>query len=66
MTLKPKELKATEYKSDDNEKQLKYKDVFNELSNQRISEIYNISKKITLNHLTYHFKGSNTAPINFF
>ena len=66
MTLKPKELKAIEYKSDDNEKQLKYKDVFNELSNQRIGgEIYNTSKKINLNHLNYHFKGSNTASINF-
>ena len=65
MTLKPKELKAIEYKSDDNEKQLKYKDVFNELSNERIGELYNISKKINLNNLTYHFKGSNTALINF-
>ena len=60
MTLKPKELKAIEYKSDDNEKQLKYKDVFNELSNQRIGgEIYNTSKKINLNHLNFiDFRGS--------
>ena len=66
MTLKPKELKAIEHKSDDNEKQLKYKDVFNELSNQRIGgEIYNTSNKINLNHLNYHFNGSNTASINF-
>ena len=40
-TLKPKELKAIEGKSDDNEKRLKYKDV----SHERIGEIQNISKK---------------------
>ena len=34
--LKPKELKAIEDKSDDNEKHLKYKEVFNELSSERI------------------------------
>ena len=41
-TLKPKELKAIEESSDDNEKHLKYKKVFNELSNERIGEIYDI------------------------
>ena len=40
-------------------------EVFNELSNERIDEIHNISKEIDFNNLTYHFKGSNTAPINF-
>ena len=64
-TLKLKELEATEDKSDDNEKHLKYKEVFNELSNERIGEIYNIGKEIDFNNLTYHFKSSNTAPINF-
>ena len=64
-TLKPKELEATEDKSEDNEKNLEYKKVFNELSNKRIGDIYNISKEINSNNLTYHFKGSNTAPINF-
>ena len=64
-TAKPKELEAIQDKQDDNEKHLKYKEVFNELSNQRIGEIYNISKKFNFNNLTYHFKGSNTAPINF-
>ena len=44
-TLKPKELEAIEDKSDDNEKQIKYKEVFNEFSNERMDEIYNISKK---------------------
>ena len=39
MTLKPKELKAIEGKSDDNEKRLKYKEVFNKLSHERIGEI---------------------------
>ena len=38
-------------------------EVFNELSNERIDEIHNISKEIDFNNLTYHFKGSNTAPI---
>ena len=43
-TLKPKELEAIEDKSDDNEKHLKYKGVFNVLSNERIVWIYNINK----------------------
>ena len=64
-TLKPKELKATEDKSDDNEKHLKYKEVLDELSNERMGETYNISKEIDFNHLTYRFKGSNIAPMNF-
>ena len=38
-TLEPKELKAIEGKSDDNEKRLKYKEVFNKLSHERIGEI---------------------------
>ena len=52
--------------SDDNEKHLKYKEVFNELSNEIISEIYNISTKSMqyFNNLTYHFKSSNTASTN--
>ena len=44
--MKPKELKAIEDKSDDNEKHLKYKEVFNELSSERIDEMYNTSKEI--------------------
>ena len=46
-TLKPKELEAMEDKSDDNKKHLKYMEVFIELSNGRIGEIYNISKEIS-------------------
>ena len=64
-TLKSKERKATEDKSDDNEKHFKYKEVFNELSNESICEIYNISKKIDFNNSNYRFKGPNRAPINF-
>ena len=44
-TLKPKELETIKDKSDDNEKDLKYEEGFNELSNKRIGAIYNISKK---------------------
>ena len=64
-TLKPRKLEPIEDKSDDNKKHLKYIEIFNELSNEKIGEIYNISKEIDFNNLTYHFKGSNTAPINF-
>ena len=64
-TIKPKELEAIEDKSDDNETHLKHKKVFNELSSERVDEIYNITKEIDFNNLTYHFKGSNTVPINF-
>ena len=64
-TLKPRKLEPIEDKSDDNKKHLKYIKIFNELSNEKIGEIYNISKEIDFNNLTYHFKGSNTAPINF-
>ena len=63
--LKLIQLKAIKYKSDDNEKHLKYIEVFNELSNKRVGEIYNISKEIDFNKLTYHFNRSNTAPIYF-
>ena len=38
-TLKPKELEAIEDKSDDNEKQIKYKEAFNKFSNGRMGEI---------------------------
>ena len=64
-TLKPKQLEAIEDKSDDNEKNLKHKEVFSELSNEIIGQIYSISKEISFNNFTYHFKGSNTPPINF-
>ena len=67
MTLKPKEIQAIkDNKSDDNKKLLKYKEVFNELSNERIGEIYNMSKQIDFNNLTYYFKDQNITPINCF
>ena len=50
---------------DDSQKHLKYKEFFNELSNERIGKIYNTSKKISFSNLSYHFKGSNNATINF-
>ena len=64
-TLKPKESQAVEDKSDDNEKHLKYKQVFNELSQEIVGEIYNICKKNYLNSLSYYFKSPNTETINF-
>ena len=65
--LKPKELEIIKDKSDynDNEMHLKYKEVFNKLSNEKIGETCNISNKINFDSLTYHFKGSSTAKIRF-
>ena len=61
----PEELKAFKYnESDDNEKCLKYKETFDELSNERIGEIHNISKQIDFNNLIYYFKDENISPIN--
>ena len=58
-------IKAMEDWCDNNEKHWKYKEVFNKLSSERIGKIDYTSKEINFNNLTYHFKGSNTAPINF-
>ena len=58
--LKPKKLEAIEGKS--NYKGNKY---FYERFNERIGDIYKISKEIDFNNLIYYFKGSNIAPINF-
>ena len=44
---------------------MKYNKFFNDLYSERIGEIYNVSKEINFNNLAYHFKDSNTAPINF-
>ena len=52
-TSKLKELETIEGRSDDNEKHLKYEEVLNELYNERIGEIYNISNKNYFNNLTY-------------
>ena len=62
--FKTKRVKTVEDKFDDKEKHFKYKEVFNELSNERIGERYKISKEIDFNKLAYRFKGSNIAPMN--
>ena len=36
-----------------------------ELSHERIGEIYKMSKQIDFNNLTYYFKDQNIDPINF-
>ena len=60
-TLKP--LKYN--KSDDNENLLKYKKIFEELSNKRIDEIQNMSKQIDFTDLIYYFTTLGLAPITF-
>ena len=65
-TLKPKEQEAiNENESVDSEKLLNYKEIFDELSNERMGEIHNIGKQIDFNNLTYYFKDKNISPINF-
>ena len=62
--LKPKELEVIEGRSDYNKKHLKNKDVFNELSKERIGDIYSTSKEIDFNNLIYYFKVYNLASMN--
>ena len=65
-TLKPKEIEAIKNnKSDDNEKLLKNKKIFDELPNERIGEIYNMSKQIDFKNLADYFKSKGITPINF-
>ena len=40
--------------------------IFNELSTERMGEIYSISKQIDFNDLSYYFKSKDISPINFF
>ena len=47
-TLTPKEQEIIEDKSDDNEKNLKYKEIFNELSNEKMGEITTLVEKLIL------------------
>ena len=64
--LKPKELEVIKgNKSDGNENPLKYKEIFEELSNKRINEIQNMGKKIDFNKLIYYFTTLNLDPISF-
>ena len=49
-----------------NEHLLKYNEIFEELSNKRMSEIQDIAKQIDFNNLTYYFiKSPNLSSINF-
>ena len=50
---------------DENEKLLKYKETFDELSKERIGEIYSISKQIDFKNLVYYFKSKDITTINF-
>ena len=53
-------------KPDDNENLLKYKEMFEELSNKRIYETQNMSKQIDFKNLVYYFTALiNLTPINF-
>ena len=65
-TLKPKELEPNkDNKSDNNKKLLKYKEIFDDLSNGRIGKILNMSKQIDFNNLTSYFKDKNIRSISF-
>ena len=50
---------------DDNEKFSKYNEIFEELSNKRISEIQNMKDQIDFDNLIYYFITPSLAPINF-
>ena len=59
-SLKPKELKAiNDNEPDDNGNFLKYKENFDEIFNERLIEIYSISKQIDFNNRAYKFKEKN-------
>ena len=65
-TLKPKELEPNkDNNSDNNKKLLKYKEIFDDLSNGRIGKILNMSKQIDFNNLTSYFKDKNIRSISF-
>ena len=57
--LKPRELETIEDKSDD-EPLIEEKSL-----DERMYEIQKMSHKINFNNLTYYFRSSNLAPINF-
>ena len=77
MKIKQKQLKIREKnqfdaleavkdnKPDDNEKLSKYKQIFEEHSYRRISEIQNMSDQIEFNNLIYYFTTPGLAPLNF-
>ena len=39
--------------------------IFDELSDERMTEIKDFRRQIDLNNLTYYFKGKSISPINF-
>ena len=64
-TSKPKDLETIKgNKSDDNKKLLKYKEIFDELTNEIIGERCNASEQIDFNNLTYKFEDESLDPIN--
>ena len=60
-----KNLPVKDNKYDNNEKLLKYKEIFDKFSNEIIGELYSISKQIDFNNLIYYLKDKNISPINF-
>ena len=73
LKLKSKEEKQIEAAEDNKKQQGKSDDellmkkiIFNELSTERMGEIYSISKQIDFNDLSYYFKSKDISPINIF
>ena len=60
---KEEQTKAIEDKSDN--KLLMQEKFLNRLLDEKMNEIQKISKEIDFNNLTYYFKSSNIAQINF-
>ena len=52
-------------KSDGNEKLLKYKEIFDELSNERMGKIPNVGEQTDFSNPTYYFQSKKITPINF-
>ena len=52
-------------KFDDDEKLLRYKEIFDEISNERMSEIQDDRYNIDFNKLTYYFTTPGLASTNF-
>ena len=59
-------VKTIESNEDVNKSNKLYEDkTFNKLFDERMAEIYDLSKRIDFNNLTYYFKGKDNVPINF-
>ena len=59
-----KQTKAITYKSDDDDKTFATREISNEILEERIDEILELSGDINHNDLVYDFKGPSTS-INF-